>query len=441
MTRLLTKHEINYILNKIDPLQAIPKVIANSICKIQRKAIKDQLKQIKIYPRQIPKLGETIFRQYIKTLVDAGESVGGICAQSVGERQTQLTLNSFHMAGMIVSTVTTGVPRFMEIIDANYSPLTSSSVIYTKNQHPTIQSLRNEVGSSIVGVTLSNLIIDYDIISNPKPRKWYKIYEKIYSPVYKNHTSYMLTCKLNLVEMFRYGLTMEMIKTKIELFSDIFCVISPLSEAIIDIYVDQSNINLGEFTGIKEEDKIKIYLRQVCYPEIKNIYLCGIPSIEKMYYKKGKMDWYLETVGTDLEKVLSLPFVDTTKTYSTCMKEILVCLGIEATREFLIQELKTIISSDGTSVNERHISLLVDFMTQSGNITAITRNGARSHDTGFLSKMSFEEVLGNILSAGVYGKSDPIEGVSSSIIAGKMGNYGTGMCDLVLDIDKLTPNL
>jgi hypothetical protein len=96
--RLLTEDEIMDILSFIKPQKGIPEDSAISILEINKKKLYNQLKKQKVYPSIIPKLKESIIKNFYETKIQPGESVGIICAMAIGEKNTQSTLNTFHKA-------------------------------------------------------------------------------------------------------------------------------------------------------------------------------------------------------------------------------------------------------------------------------------------------------------------------------------------------------
>ena len=66
--------------------------------------------------------------------VQPGEMVGALAAQSLGEPATQMTLNTFHYAGVSAKNVTLGVPRLKEIINVSKRPKTPSLTIFLLGQ-------------------------------------------------------------------------------------------------------------------------------------------------------------------------------------------------------------------------------------------------------------------------------------------------------------------
>ena len=165
--------------------------------------------------------------------------------------------------------------------------------------------------------------------------------------------------------------------------------------------------------------------------------VAGIEGIKDFFYSKfmkdGKTHWFIETQGSNFLKLMAHPKIITSDLISNNMWDIYTNLGIEAAREFLIQEFKNVVSSDGTYINERHVMLLVDIMTATGTISSISRYGIKREKSGPLAKASFEESLENFLKAGVFGDTEPAKGVSASIMCGKRSSIGTGLCSLIFD--------
>ena len=146
--------------------------------------------------------------------------------------------------------------------------------------------------------------------------------------------------------------------------------------------------------------------------------MCGIPGVKNFFYNKYtpigsvKQHWMVETQGSNFIKLLAHKKIKTDILVSNNMWDIYQTLGIEAAREFLIDEFMNVVSSDGTYINKRHVMLLVDMMTFSGSITSISRYGVKRDQAGPLAKASFEESLDNFLKAGVFGDIESTRGIS-----------------------------
>jgi DNA-directed RNA polymerase beta' subunit len=183
-----------------------------------------------------------------------------------------------------------------------------------------------------------------------------------------------------------------------------------------------------------------IHMEDKVYPALSAIRICGIAGIKDIFFEKRKDEWIITTEGSNLYKLFSYPMIDKTKSMSNDMWEIYQIFGIEATRQFLIEEYMDIVSSDGTFVNSSNVELLVDVMVYTGSIISISRYGQKKVGCGPMAKASFEESLENFLKAGVNGEKENANGVSASIMLGKMPNIGTGVFDLIVDVQKLIDN-
>jgi DNA-directed RNA polymerase beta' subunit len=434
--RKLTQKEIEDILSVIQPSQSIPKEIAIGICEKLRKKCALQLENIEIYPSLISELKENILKQYYKTLIQPGESVGVATAQSIGERQTQQTLNTFHTAGSAIKTVVTGVPRFSELLNATREPKARSCQIFLNQKNDSIASLRELVSNMIRELKVKDLVKNYSIFHEKEREDWYDLFDSIYEKDYSDFTQ-GISFFFNKEILFEYKISLNMIAEKIEkVYSDVVCVFSPNHLCRMDIYVDLSEIEIVD--EMTQEECFQFHLREVSIPNINNVKICGISGIENIFFeKKDNGEWIIETEGSNLQDILGLNIVDKTKTFSNDMWEIYQTLGIEAARNFLVEEFINVVSSDGTFVNDSHILLLVDVMTFNGIITSISRYGLKKENCGPMAKASFEESLENFLKAGIYGEKENTKGVSASIMLGKVPKVGTGLCDVLIDIKNL----
>ena len=438
--RKLTSSEIDDILTVISPPKTLPKEVQTGIRNKICKDLKCQLEKIVIYPNKIRELKNEIERQYFKTIAPPGESVGVLTAQSIGERQTQMTLNTFHSAGLAIKTVVTGVPRFSELLNATKNPKAVSCEIRFRNGNDTISNLRKTIGNSLREFRLKDLVDQLDIIKNKQPEKWYQNFIDIYD-VDISEYSYCLSMKINRDKICRYSIPLYLIVEKIESeYDDLKCIASPEKYGEIDVYVDTSQIELPEdqVSFITEENKEIIYIENVVVPNLETILICGIPGIKDFFYKKDDHNdkWMVDTEGSNFINLLSHPKVINEEVMCNNMWEIYNVLGIEAAREFLIDEFMNVVSSDGTFINERHVSLLVDIMTFAGTIHSISRYGMKKANVGVLSKASFEESLDNFLKCAIQGEIESTSGVSASIMCGKRANLGSGLSKIIPDLSQ-----
>jgi DNA-directed RNA polymerase II subunit RPB1 len=444
MTRLLTNEEIDNILDFIKPNPNIPIETGLSVIKKHKQLLKEQLINEKIYPEIIPELKKKIKYFFETSLIQAGESVGVICAQSIGEKQTQTTLNTFHKAGQSEKTMTMGVPRFQELINATKKPKIVNHKIFFKNNTKSITTLRNYINHQIVGLRLKDLISEIEIKIDKNEEIWYKSFRILYGVTEKYDNC--LSIKLNMNKLYEYKITMNYIANFINnKFDDIYCVFSSVKLGKFDIFVDTNNLKLPEerLFFINSNNAVEIYLEEVVQPLLENLILCGIEGITEIFYIKEKDNWVIETNGINsriiknnyinYKKLLALNIVDFEKTLSNNVWDIYEVLGIEAAREFLINEFINIMEG----INLCHAYLLVDRMTHNGNISSITRYTMKKEGSGPFGRASFEETMDNFLNAASRGEIEPTEGVSASIICGKLSSIGTGIPELELDIESI----
>lgn len=444
MKHILTEEQIEFIIDFIKPQAGIPIDSAMSIVENNKERFRRQLRGQSVYPEIIPELKRQLERNYFNTMVEAGESVGIICAQSIGEKQTQTCLNTFHSAGISNKTMTTGVPRFQELINATKNPRMVNHKIYFNEGRDSIENLRNVIGHTITGLSLKDISTSITVGYNKEPEEWYELYKLFYDDEFTRFNNCIIV-KLNMNKLFENKLTLEKIASVIRTeFSDLYCVFSPCQIGEIHIFVDTSDITLPEdrVMFINRENAIEIYLEECVITTLSEIHICGIQSIEEIFYSQDDKtkEWFIETNAIPnknklnaYKKLLSLDNIDFTRTMSNNIWDIYEVLGIEAVKEFLIEEFTNIMEG----INTCHTKLLVDRMLHGGCIASITRYTLKKDECGPMGKASFEESLDNFLNAGASGIIEPTEGVSSAIICGKRANIGTGMVELKADFNKL----
>lgn len=341
--------------------------------------------------------------------------------------------DTFHKAGSGEKTVTTGVPRVEELLNATKDPKAINCTVFMKNKHETIEQMRKTIGHSIVELTFAKISKSYTIIENKQKEPWYESFKIMYGETFTKYKD-CVSLKLNMEILFEYKLNMETIRNILmEEYSDMECVFSPDNIGQMDIFVNTENIDLPEnrLVFIDSDNACKIYLEEVVQPLLYKIVICGIPNVSAIYFKEDVTSF--ETDGSNFQKIMGLPFVDSDKTISNNVWDIYNVLGIEAARQFLIEEFMSTMEG----INKCHIQLLVEKMTHSGSISSISRYTMRTEESGPFSKASFEETMDNFLKAGIYGQSEETKGVSSSIICGKRSQIGSGFCELSMNIDAL----
>ena len=431
--RFLTEYEIENILSFITPQIGIPTETANIVVTTNKNALRKQLITQQIYPEMIPDLANIIEQQYMSSNIQPGESVGVIGAQSIGEKQTQTTLNTFHKAGSTEKTVTTGVPRIEELLNVTKDPKAISCIIQMKDHHNSISEIRDTIGNDLVELTFALISKSYEIIMDKPDEPWYNVFKILHNDSFTKYTD-CISLQIDMDKLYEYKLDLETISTFItDEYTDMVCVYSPDTFGQLDIFIDPSNIELPEnrILFINSDNAKQIYLEEVVQPILYKIHICGIPGINNIYFTSTPNT--IETDGSNFQKLLGLPFIDSTTIMSDHVWEIYHNLGIEATRQMLIESFMIIMEG----INTCHIQLLADKMTHEGIIASISRYTMRNEDSGPMGKASFEETMDNFLKAGVYGQEENTRGVSASIICGKIAHIGSGVCELKINVDAL----
>lgn len=451
--RKLTRNEVEDIISFLDISSTdnipIPHETAKSISDTTKIDILEQLKKIEIHPALIGKLKKKLKREYIDSLIQPGECVGVIVAQSIGEKQTQTNLNTFHKAGSSDNQPVVSV--FSELLNATMNPKSPSYTIYFKEGNSSIKEIRETIGSTIVQVMFKRIIKDIRIEINKVDEKWYSLFEIIHGKREKNFND-CLSIKIDMDFLFEYKIKLSDISEKLqEEYPELYCIYSPDCFGQIDIFIDSQNIELDEkqILFVTENNKSEIFLDEVVQPQLEGTILFGIKGIQTIYYKqkreKDRSEWFIETenvkekkeklenLQTRFRKILSHPKVDMTQTASNNIWEIYQVFGIEAVREYMIEQFSSIMEG----INLCHVMLLVDKMTYTGSISSISRYTMRKEENSVFCSSSFEETLDNFLKAGFYAYDEPTSGISASIICGKKSRMmGSGICEVVLDLEK-----
>jgi len=418
----------------------------------------------------------TIVHNYKKSLVAPGEMVGMLSAQSIGEPTTQMTLNTFHLAGVSSkSNVTRGVPRIEEILSLSKEPKNPSITIHLKNEERIDRLKAQKLMYLVEHTSLRDVIVSSEICFDPdnmntliqedrELMKQYHEFQEIVSDcIEKNDDG---TAKSKWVLRFEFD--KEILLDKNITMDDIhFAIENGYSQDIECIYSDYNSdklvlrIRLKELISKKKglvktnqeslDQSDEIYmLKNIQDNLMDSIVLKGIPKISKVTIRKiqniaifndGDYDtkeiWVLDTVGSNLLDILSMSEFNPYETYSNNIMEMYDVLGIEAARQSIFNEFQEVIQFDGTYINYHHLALLCDRMCYSDKPISIFRHGINNDNIGPIAKASFEETPEMFLRAARHGEIDNLRGVSANVMCGQLGNFGTSSFQVVLDMNKV----
>lgn len=406
-------------------------------------------------------LGE-IESQFSRSLVNPGEMVGVVAAQSIGEPATQMTLNTFHYAGVSSKNVTLGVPRLKEILNVAKNIKTPSMSVFLEREVALNIESAKDIIRFIQYTNLAHIVKATGIYYDPEPTTtvieqdrdlvdtFFLIPDDALLSQLSMHSPWVLRLELDRKKLVDVRIDMNQVAERISASfgSDMHLIWSHdnAEELVIRCRIVRDPKSLEENVEAEEDQTVKKLMLHM----LENIVLCGTPNIQRVYLTKyeirepdetGKYQkipaWNLETDGSNLADVLNIEGVDFTKTYCNSFVEVLSVLGIEASRASLFKEVSSVLSFDGSYVNYRHIALLVDAMTSRGHIMAISRHGINRADTGALMRSSFEETVEILLDAAASAELDDCRGISENIMLGQIAPLGTGSFDVVLDEDML----
>ena len=413
-------------------------------------------------------LGE-IKSKFEKSKVYPGEMVGSIAAQSIAEPATQMTLNTFHFAGVSSINVTLGVPRLIEILNASKNLKTPSMSIYLnkkeakgknkeeKYSNNNILKLSNKIEYTPLINILSKIEIYYDpdIFNSviEKDKEMIENYILIEEEKYKKEKENLSNWVLRMVLKNDYlSIKMKEIEEKIyENFGKNMLIMhSTDNEKKKKIHI---RLKTSDKMKQNEKEQVKTleYLKAFTNCLLFKMSCRGIENIKKVYLRENIIikynkntgglipkenspkEFILETDGTNLIKVFEIEEIDFKRTISNDIYEVYNVLGIEAARKVLIKEIRRVLDSYGIYINYRHISILVDFMTQRGNLTAISRFGLNKSERSPLRKATFEESVKKFLDAAKFSEKDELKGISENILLGKKTQIGTGSFELIFN--------
>ncbi|KAK4368173.1 hypothetical protein RND71_011965 [Anisodus tanguticus] len=424
-------------------------------------ASKRVLKEYRLSREAFDWLVGEIEARFLQSLVAPGEMIGCVAAQSIGEPATQMTLNTFHYAGVSAKNVTLGVPRLREIINVAKKIKTPSLSVYLKPEVGKTKERAKTVQCALEYTTLRSVTQATEVWYDPDPmstlieedvefvKSYYEMPDEEIDP--DKISPWLLRIELNREMMVDKKLSMADIAEKInlEFDDDLTCIFNDdnAEKLILRIRIMNDEAPKGELDESAEDD---VFLKKIESNMLTEMALRGIPDINKVFIKNSKVqkfddnegfkaenEWMLDTEGVNLLAVMTHEDVDASRTTSNHLIEVIEVLGIEAVRRSLLDELRVVISFDGSYVNYRHLAILCDTMTYRGHLMAITRHGINRNDTGPMMRCSFEETVDILLDAAVFAESDYLRGVTENIMLGQLAPIGTGGCSLYLNEEML----
>jgi DNA-directed RNA polymerase subunit A" len=338
---------------------------------------------------------EKALEEYTKNLIDPTEACGMIGAQSIGEPGTQMTMRTFHYAGVAEINVTLGLPRLIEIVDARSSPSTPMMNIYLRDEYRVNPDLAKEIANKIEITRLTDVAdIEMDLVN------------------------ITISIKPNKKTMEKKGIAIDELLERVQ---SVRKLSAKIEKETVKVMLDEPGYKVLQNTS----------------ETLKNLKIKGIDGIKRVIIRKEPNEGYvIYSEGSNLKEVLNIEGVDPYRTTTNDIHAVARELGIEAARNMIIQEANATLSEQGLNVDLRHIMLVADVMTADGTVRAIGRHGVSGEKSSVLSRAAFEITVNHLLLASQRGESDELNGVAENIIVGQPVNLGTGAIELVMNTRK-----
>lgn len=364
---------------------------------------KDQLKKYlegkEITDTQFDQILNRVVNEYQNTRIEACEAVGIIAAQSIGEPGTQMTMRTFHYAGVAEINVTLGLPRLIEIMDARKEPSTPTMTIFLEPEFGVDRDRAREVSWQIEAAPL--------------------------------HEFGDITTDMENMQIVVHLNTAVCEKRKILPAAIIEAAPRKIRERRhyrdFEFESDEKSATINFVPKDQESYQNLFQLAE----HVRNVIVQGIDDIERVVVRKESGEYILYTEGSNLKDVFDVEGVDTTRTRTNNISEISQVLGIEAARNSIIYEALSTLSEQGILVDVRHIMLVADMMCMDGEVKQIGRHGIAGEKESVLSRAAFEVTVNHLLDAAVANEVDELSGVTENVIVGQPIQLGTGDVKLI----------
>ena len=353
-----------------------------------------------LHASQLSKEGvETVCKKglelYDKSRVEPGQAVGIVTAQSIGEPGTQMTLRTFHTAGIAEKNVTLGLPRIIELVDARKKPATPAMDIYLDKKIKASRESAISVARNILETSIRDLVIDVET----------------------DHSTEIIL-----------EFDSERLKARNCTMDDVISVLEPNKKFTQKAVKDNVIITL-----VEESDSITV---NTLLNKIRKTIVKGVPEIARVTLKEENGEWVIQTTGSNLLKVLEVEGIDKFNVRTNNIFEIGIGLGIEAARNSLISELKATLENQGLEVDIRYLMLVADLMCHKGYLQQIGRHGIAGSKDSVLARAAFEITVPTIARAAKEGEIEELKGITENVIVGSQIPIGSGTVDIYMNTSK-----
>jgi DNA-directed RNA polymerase subunit A" len=360
--------------------------------------IRDKVKDEDLEVEQLEYLLNKVFINYNNSLMEANEPCGTVAAQSIGEPGTQMTLRTFHYAGVEEFSVTQGLPRLIEIVDARRFPSTPQMTVYLEKGFRETESNAIKVHNRIEQIRIEQIThdVDLDFVN-------WEIQIHLIPEICENK-----------------GIEIDEIPDILKRYKKKGSIKREGSTITID-------------PGIEDLQSLQKLREKILKKVVK-----GIRGVKRglLTPSDHSDEWVIKTEGTNLQGVIQIEGVDATRSVSNHIHEIEKLYGIEAARQMIINESQKVLEQQGLDVDLRHLLILADLMCYSGSIQSIGRHGISGSKSSVFARAAFEVTVNQLLDAGLYGEEERLLGIPENVIIGQVCPIGSGRVSVQFDLDE-----
>jgi DNA-directed RNA polymerase subunit A" len=341
--------------------------------------------------KELKKYLDGIEAQYRANQAEPGEAVGIVAAQSIGEPGTQMTMRTFHYAGVAELAVPQGLPRLIEIVDLRREPKMPIMEIHLV---PDVRKDEEKV------IEFAEALENVDM--------------KEFATIEEDFAKKAVTVVFDDKRLAEHGLTLDEAMKKTE------------KEVRRKAKSKEGN-RLAFQPGFGTLRSLRRFTDR-----LREVKLCGVPGILNavVISEDDGSGWFIKTEGTNLKAVLQMKEVESERVTTNNIREIEDVLGIEAAREAVIREAKAVLDNQGLKVNPRHVMLVADVMCYDGRVQPIGRQGVSGAKASVFARAAFEETVKHLHAASIRGDKDELKGITENIVVGQPIPVGTGLVKL-----------
>jgi DNA-directed RNA polymerase subunit A" len=356
---------------------------------VEVKPTRKQLDGMEVKPtrKQLDGIIDHVMSGYASACIEPCDPVGVVAAQSIGEPGTQMTMRTFHYAGVAEINVTLGLPRLIEILDARKNPSTPVMTVYLRDG--TSKKKAQGVAWEIQKTTIADL-----------------------GGIITDRANLRILIEVDEDTLYERDLTLSDIIEKLEAKLKI-----PIEVEGYTLSLSPKESSLGSLVQLGRN--------------LKKVLIKGIEAIPRVVIQKEGPEYVLYTEGTALQEVFDIEGVDPARTTSNHPGEMCEVFGIEAARNSIMKEIMETLREQGLNVDAKHIMLAADMMTCDGEVKQIGRHGLSGEKASILARAAFEVTVNHLIDAGIRGDIDELSGVTENVIVGQPINLGTGDVHLV----------